>query len=66
MLMVLSHPRRTCDGVTRRELLQVGTGMLGMSLPQVWAAESVAVPVAPRAKSVLFVFDAAGRVSLRR
>lgn len=57
MLTVLSHPRRTCDGVTRRELLQVGgAGMLGMSLPDVWAAESVATPLAARAKSVIFVF----------
>lgn len=57
MLTVLSSPRRTCDGVTRRELLQAGgAGMLGMSLPKLWAAESVAPVVAARAKSVIFVF----------
>ncbi|MBI3864939.1 MAG: DUF1501 domain-containing protein [Planctomycetia bacterium] len=57
MLTVLGNPRRTCDGLTRRELLQVGgAGMLGLSLPKVLAAESVAPPRAPRAKSVIFVF----------
>lgn len=56
MLTVLSRARRTCDGVTRRELLQAGAGMLGISLPKVLAAESIAAPIIPRAKSVLFVF----------
>lgn len=57
MLTILSNPRRACDGVTRRELLQIGgAGMLGLSLPQVWGAESIAPPRAARAKSVLFVF----------
>ena len=57
MLTVLGNTRRTCDGVNRRELLQIGgAGMLGMSLPTLWAAESAASPLAARAKSVLFVF----------
>jgi len=57
MLTVLGNSRRTCDGVSRRELLQVGgAGMLGMSLPNVWAAESVAPGLTARAKSVMFVF----------
>jgi hypothetical protein len=57
MLTVLSHPRRTCGGLARRELLQIGgVGLLGLSLPHVCAAESIAEPLAPRAKSVLFVF----------
>lgn len=57
MLKVLGNPRQTCDGLTRRELLQIGgAGMLGMSLPQVLAAESHSSPLVARAKSVIFVF----------
>lgn len=58
MLTLLSNPRRTCDGLTRRELLQVGgAGMLGMSLPRLLAAEGSPVsPLPPKAKSVIFVF----------
>lgn len=57
MLTVLSHPRRTCGGLARRELLQIGgAGLLGLSLPKVWAAEAAAVQHAARAKSVIFVF----------
>lgn len=57
MLTILGNPRRTCDGVTRRELLQVGgAGMLGLNLPKVWAAESASPPTKARAKSVIFVF----------
>ena len=41
MLRVLSHPRRLCDGVTRRDLLQVGgLGMLGLSLDSLLSHES--------------------------
>ncbi len=57
MLTVLGNVRRTCDGVTRRAVLQAGgAGMLGMTLPRLLAAESVAQPVAVKAKSVIFVF----------
>lgn len=57
MLRVLGNPRRACDGITRRTWLSIAqSGMLGMSLPKVWAAESVSAPIRPRAKSVLFVF----------
>jgi Protein of unknown function (DUF1501) len=35
MLRVLGGPKRFCDGLTRRELLQVGSlGFLGLGLPQ--------------------------------
>ena len=41
MLRVLGGPKRFCDGLTRRELLQVGSlGLLGLGLPQL--ASSVA------------------------
>lgn len=56
MLGIYGRPQRTSEGWSRREVLQVGGGMLGMSMPRVWAAENVIAPVAPRAKSVLFVF----------
>lgn len=57
MLTVLGNSRRACDGMSRRELLQVGgAGMLGMSLSKVWAAESVSPVLAAKAKSVMFVF----------
>jgi len=40
MLRLLSSPRRLCNGLTRRELLEVGgTGLLGLSLPQLLQAE---------------------------
>ena len=42
MIRVLGGPKRLCDGVTRRELLQVGSlGLLGLSMPQ-WQALSQA------------------------
>jgi hypothetical protein len=57
MLTLLGRPRRTCDGLARRELLQVaGAGLLGMSAPKLARAEALEQPVAPRAKSVIFVF----------
>jgi hypothetical protein len=57
MLTLLSNPRQTCDGLTRRELLQVGgAGMLGLSFPQLLAAENTVSPLVAKAKSVIFVF----------
>ena len=56
MLTVLSNRRRVCNGLTRRQLLQVGgTGLFGLNLPQVLAAESAQQPDKARAKSVIFV-----------
>lgn len=59
MLTVLGTQRHTCDGFTRRELLQVGgAGLFGLSLPRLHAAEAsqIGSPVRARAKSVIFVF----------
>ena len=57
MLTVLGRPRRTCGGLSRRELLQIGgAGLFGMSLPKVWAAEASGPARAARAKSLIFVF----------
>jgi hypothetical protein len=57
MLTILSNPRRACDGIARRKLLQAGgAGLFGLSLPKVLAAESASVIRQPRAKSILFAF----------
>ena len=57
MLTVLGHPRRICNGLTRRQLLQVGgAGLFGLSLPKVLAAEAAQPVRRARAKSVMFVF----------
>ena len=57
MLSILGSSVRICDGVGRRELLQAGgAGLLGMSLPKLFAAEALQTRQPARAKSVLFVF----------
>ena len=57
MLSITTHGQRLCDGTTRRQLLQAGgAGLLGLSLPRVLAAEELRGAVAPRAKSVIFLF----------
>lgn len=56
MLTIWGTPRRTCEGVSRRALLQAGgAGLLGVSLPKVLAAESQGTGLKPRAKSVIFL-----------
>lgn len=57
MLNILGRPRRVCEGVTRRELLQVGgAGLFGLSLPKLLAAEEAQPFTNGRAKSVIFLF----------
>ncbi|WP_373649480.1 DUF1501 domain-containing protein [Schlesneria sp. DSM 10557] len=57
MLNILGRPQTVCGGVSRRELLQVaGAGLFGMSLPRLLHAEESHSPVAPRAKSVIFLY----------
>src|SRR3954447_9567038 len=57
MLTILNRPQRVCNGLSRRELLQVaGAGLLGVNLPKVLAAESVQPTRGARAKSVLFLY----------
>lgn len=56
MLTISGSPRRTCDGFSRREILRAGgAGLLGLSLPQVLAAEAAATQPAPSARSVIFL-----------
>ena len=41
MINLLGNPKRTCDGVTRREALRAGgLSLLGMSLPDLLRAEA--------------------------
>ena len=57
MLTIVGHPRSSCEGFSRREILQIaGTGLLGLSLPKLLAAESTGELTAGRAKSVIFLF----------
>lgn len=57
MLTIQGRPRRLCDGVSRRALLQAGgAGLFGTSLHGLLAAEEAGFIVRPRAKSVLFLF----------
>lgn len=57
MLAIRGEPRQVCNGLTRRDLLQVaGAGLLGTHLTTLLAAEDAGVAVRPRAKSVLFLF----------
>ena len=59
MFRIQGYPRRTCDGISRRTLLEAaGSGLFGMSLPQLLAAEPRTTPTAPRgrAKAVIFLF----------
>lgn len=57
MLNILGQDVTACDGVARRRLLQAGgAGLLGLSLPQVMAAQSQIALHAARAKSVIFLF----------
>jgi len=53
MLTVLGGPKRLCDGVTRRELLQVGSlGLLGLSLPELHALSQARAATAGPAASL--------------
>jgi hypothetical protein len=61
VLTINSRPRRACDGMARRKLLQAGgTGLLGLSMSRVLAAEAVrrpgGAPRRSRAKSVIFLY----------
>jgi len=50
MFRILGHPKRSCAGVTRRELLLAGVGALGLGRPAAAGAPT------PRAKSVICLF----------
>jgi hypothetical protein len=59
MLTMLGSPRRTCDGLTRRETLQAGSLALlgGFGLPQLLQAEETRRQRRPgRAKSVILLY----------
>jgi len=57
MLTIQGRPRKTCEGLTRRQLLQAGgAGLLGLTLPKLLQAESFAPALPAKAKSVIFLF----------
>lgn len=57
MLTIQGRPQRVCGGVARRDLLRAcGAGLLGATLPKLFAAEEVANSLPARAKSVLFLY----------
>ncbi len=56
MLTIYGSPRRTCDGISRRRLLQAGgAGLLGLSLPKLLAAEAQSASSERKARSVIFL-----------
>ncbi len=56
MLSICGRPRQTCDGISRRALIQAGgAGLFGLSLPKLLAAESQISDSKPKAKSVIFL-----------
>ena len=57
MLTILGRPNVTCEGTSRRQLLQAGgAGLLGVTLQKMLAAENEQPFSGGRAKSVLFLF----------
>lgn len=58
MLTVLGSPRRCCDGLTRRETLQVGalSALGGFGLPQFLAADEAGLVQSGRVKSVILLY----------
>ena len=57
MLGILGRSQTTCEGIARRHVLQAGgAGLLGLSVPQILAAENSLPFQSARAKSVIFLF----------
>lgn len=57
MLHLNGTSHAACDGVSRRRILEAGgAGLFGLSVPTLFAAESLAIGGAPRAKAVIFLF----------
>lgn len=56
MLDILGRTQQTCNGVSRRRLMQVGgTGLFGLQVPKLLQAEATGA-ARPRAKNVIFLF----------
>lgn len=61
MLNLVDHGLRLCDGLSRRQLLRVGSiGLGGMTLPKLLSAQPSAANIRPRAKSVIVLFHSGG------
>lgn len=55
MLNVYGAPRSACDRVGRRQILQAGAGLFGLTVPQLLAIEAMRSGSAPKVKSVIFM-----------
>ncbi|MEZ6032906.1 MAG: DUF1501 domain-containing protein [Planctomycetaceae bacterium] len=55
MLNVYGAPRSACDRVGRRQILQAGAGLFGLTMPQLLAIEAMRSGSVPKVKSVIFM-----------
>jgi len=55
MLNVYGAPRSACDRVSRRQILQAGAGLFGLTMPQLLAIEAMRSGSVPKVKSVIFM-----------
>lgn len=63
MITIPGHTFRTCDGVTRRQLLQIGVPALGLSLPGLLAREAQADAGPSTSRKSIIVFWTDGGLS---
>lgn len=57
MLSIQGNASRSCNGVSRRAMIEAsGAGLLGLTLPKLLAAEQQGITRPARAKSVIFLF----------
>lgn len=61
MISIFGSPQRWCDGVSRRQFLQIGgLGAAGLALPELLRARAAAPTGAPRAKACILLFMGGG------
>jgi hypothetical protein len=61
MISILGSVNRCCDGVTRRDFLQIGgLGVAGLALPELFRARAAAPAQPLRAKACILLFLAGG------
>lgn len=66
MLEIFGRPQRVCDGFARRNLLQAcGAGLLGATLPKLFAAEEAGGLLPARSLSCSYTSTVV-QVSMRR
>jgi hypothetical protein len=61
MISIFGSPQRWCDGVSRRQFLQIGgLGAAGLALPELFRARAAAPTGAGRAKACILLFMGGG------